>query len=263
MPRVWLALAWHELSERARDRWVLLISFVFAGLASAVTMYSRSADGGAAQLTGPSLVTLASLLIPLIALVLGHDAIVGERERNTLGLLFSLPIGRTGVVVAKYTGRLLALTFSITLGFGLAALAASEQHRGVLSQLWWPSLLLGSAFLSLGMLISSISMRQVTAVSTVIFAWFVLVFFYDLGLLALLVGADGRVSSLTIERLVAANPAGLFRVEMMSRFTAKSTLVDLGIREQSLSRMAPLIWGLWIVMPVACSGIFLWGKKSV
>ena len=51
-----------------------------------------------------SLICLASLLVPLVALVLSHDAIVGERERNTLGLLLSLPVGRFEVVGAKLEG---------------------------------------------------------------------------------------------------------------------------------------------------------------
>ena len=94
MGRVGRALIWHELLERTRDRWVLVISVLFALLASGVGLYGRSAEADVAKLTGPSLVTLASLLVPLVALVLSHDAIVGERERNTLGLLLSLPVGR-------------------------------------------------------------------------------------------------------------------------------------------------------------------------
>jgi Cu-processing system permease protein len=94
MGRVGRALIWHELLERTRDRWVVVISLLFALLATGVGLYGRSAETDVAKLTGPSLVTLASLLVPLVALVLSHDAIVGERERNTLGLLLSLPVGR-------------------------------------------------------------------------------------------------------------------------------------------------------------------------
>jgi Cu-processing system permease protein len=94
MGRVARALVWHEFSERARDRWVLVISILFALLASGVGLYGRGAEAEVAKLAGPSLVTLASLLVPLVALVLSHDAIVGEQERNTLGLLLSLPVSR-------------------------------------------------------------------------------------------------------------------------------------------------------------------------
>jgi Cu-processing system permease protein len=81
MGRVGRALIGYELLERLRDRWVIVISILFALLASAVSLYGRSAESEVSKLTGPSLVTLASLLVPLVALVLSHDAIVGERER--------------------------------------------------------------------------------------------------------------------------------------------------------------------------------------
>ena len=65
MGRVGRALVWHELLERARDRWVLVISALFALLAWGVGLYGQAAEAEVAKLTGPSLVTLASLLVPL------------------------------------------------------------------------------------------------------------------------------------------------------------------------------------------------------
>ena len=138
MGRVARALVVHELSERTRDRWVLVISVLFALLASGVSLYGRSADATASKLTGPSLVTLVGLLVPLVALVLGHDAVVGERERNTLGLLLSLPVNKTEVILAKFTGRLLALAAAIAIGLGAAVAMASADNRGVLMQLFAP-----------------------------------------------------------------------------------------------------------------------------
>jgi ABC-type transport system involved in multi-copper enzyme maturation permease subunit len=44
------------------------------------------------EFTIASLVSLVIYLIPLIALLLGFDAIVGERERGSLDLLLALPI---------------------------------------------------------------------------------------------------------------------------------------------------------------------------
>ena len=67
MGRVGRALVWHEFRERTRDRWVLVISILFALLASGVGLYGRGAEAEAARLAGPSLVTLASLLVPLVA----------------------------------------------------------------------------------------------------------------------------------------------------------------------------------------------------
>lgn len=262
MGRVGRALVWHELVERTRDRWVVAISILFALLASAVGLYGRSAEADVAKLTGPSLVTLASLLVPLVALVLSHDAIVGERERNTLGLLFSLPVSRLEVVIAKFLGRSLALALAVGLGLGAAALVSDPASARALLALLMPTLLLGLAFLSLGILISSATRRQVTAASVVVVVWFSLVFFYDLGLLGMLVVSDGGVSEGTISALVVGNPAGLYRVQMMHIFAGPEVLEDLGLRTGLPSAAITwAIWGAWLVAPVLISGAILSRRK--
>ncbi len=263
MGRVALALAWNEVVERTRDRWVLVISALFALLASGVSLYARSVETAAEGLAGPSLVTLASLLVPLVALVLGHDAIVGERERNTLGLLLSLPVTKAEVVAAKFVGRFLALALAVFVGLGIAVLVAPEGQGSVLAQLFAPALLLGAAFLSLGVLLSAITRRQLTAASLVVAAWFLLVFFYDLGLLGLLVMTDGDVSQSTIAWLVTLNPAGLFRLEMMERFAGPDVLENLGLVVELPGRLtATALWVSWIALPVVLSGLFLARQKS-
>ncbi len=73
-----------------------------------------------------SLASLSIFLLPLIALLLSYDAIVGERERNTLGLLLSMPVGRTEVIVGKFVGRALALCLAVRDRAGAAMLAAAS-----------------------------------------------------------------------------------------------------------------------------------------
>ncbi len=263
MGRVGLSLMLHEFIERLRDRWVLASSLVFALLASAVSAYGSSAGSNAVALTGPSLATLVSLLVPLVAMILSHDAIVGERERNTLGLLLSLPVGRMEVIVAKFVGRGAALAVSICVGLGVASAVAGPEQGQVLLKLIAPTLLLGFAFLSIGMLISSISSRPVSASTMVVIIWFVLVFFFDLALLGLLVVTDGGVSADTISDLVIANPAGLYRIQVLSRLSGAEALANLGmtVGPPSTSLVA-LIWSSWIVGPLLASGAILYRRKA-
>lgn len=264
MGRVGRALVLHELLERTRDRWVLVISVLFALLASAVGLYGRGAEADVAKLTGPSLVTLASLLVPLVALVLSHDAIVGERERNTLGLLLSLPVGRFEVVFAKLIGRGLALTAAVVLGLGAAMLVSDPAGARTLVELAAPTLLLGLAFLSIGVLISTVTRRQVTAASIVVVVWFGLVFFYDLGVLGLLVVTDGALSQGAVSALVVGNPAGLYRVQMMDVFAGPEVLRDLGLASGLPGPLTTgLLWGAWLVLPAALSGALLRRQKVV
>ncbi len=258
MGRVGLSLMLHELIERARDRWVLVSSIVFALLASAVSLYGSSAGANAAALTGPSLVTLVSLLVPLVAMVLSHDAIVGERERNTLGLLLSLPVSRIEVIIAKFLGRGAALAISVCVGLGAASIVAGPGQGDVLLKLIVPTLLLGLSFLSIGMFISSVSSRPVTASAMVVVIWFVLVFFFDLALLGLLVITDGGVSQETIASLVIGNPAGLYRIHVLSELSGPEGLANLGMAVDPPSALRVwLIWLAWIAGPVLASGAIL------
>ena len=264
MSRVARALVWSEFLDRTRDRWVLVISVLFALLASGVSLYGKSAEATAAGLTGPSLVTLASLLVPLVGLVLSHDAIVGERERNTLGLILSLPVSRIEVVLAKVVGRGLALVLALSLGMGAAVLFAGPEEGRVLLSLLGPTLLLGLAFLSVGVLISSITTRQATAASLVVVVWFLLVFFYDLGLLTLLVATDGAVAQDAIAGLVVGNPTGLYRIQMMSELSGPAFLENLGVTAVLPGKGAIYgIWAAWILGPLALSGFALEKTKAL
>jgi Cu-processing system permease protein len=264
MGRVGRALVWHELLERTRDRWVIVISMLFALLASGVGLYGRSAEAEVAKLTGPSLVTLASLLVPLVALVLSHDAIVGERERNTLGLLLSLPVSRFEVVAAKFLGRSLALAAAVAVGLGAAMLVSDPEGAQTLLALMGPTLLLGLAFLSMGLLISTVTRRQVTAASIVVVVWFGLVFLYDLGILGLLVITDGGLPQSVVSALVVGNPAGLYRVQMMYTFAGPEVLNDLGLTTGLPGTATTwLLWASWLGVPAALSGALLSRRKVV
>ena len=261
--RVGRALAVHEFLERTRDRWVLVISLLFALMASGVTLYGRAAEETAAMLTGPSLVTLASLLVPLVALVLGHDCICGERDRNTLGLLLSLPAGASELLVAKIVGRFAALAVSVTLGLGAALVLVDAAGRASLLLLFGPTLLLGASFLVLGVFFSVVTSRPSTSASLAVAAWFLFVFFYDIGLLGALVLTDGGIPSGVIAGLVASNPAGLYRVEMMALFSGPSGFEDLGLASMLPGRAAAaLVWFLWIAGLTAATSVLLARRKS-
>lgn len=265
MGSVGRALVWHELVERARDRWVLVISLLFAALAAGATVYGRGVggEGTAEAMVAPSLVTLASLLVPLVGIVLGHDAVVGERERNTLGLLLTLPASRGEIVAAKYIGRLLAMSLAVVAGLGAAMALSGAAQALVLARLIGPTLLLGAAFLSIGVLLSTIAKRQVTAASMAVAVWFGLVFFYDLGLLGLLVATDGAVDQTTIAQLVYGNPAGLFRVQMMAQFAGPQALESLGMTVALPGQAAQwAIWAAWATVPVFISGMLVGRQQS-
>lgn len=264
MGRVAGALILHELLERARDRWVAVVTVLFALLAVGIAAYGGASDDASAMVTAPSIVTLSALLVPLVALVLGHDAIVGERERHTLGLLLSLPVRRSEVLVAKYVGRLLALVLAVSLGLGAACVVLGPGQRSVVLGLVPPTILLGAAFLSLGVLVSAATRRVATAASLAVAIWFLLVFFYDLGLLALLVATDGAVSQDAIATAVHLNPAGLYRMALLSQLMGVSALEELGMTV-AIPGVAgrTAIWAAWVAVPLGIGAALLSRRRSV
>src|SRR5690606_40865274 len=73
--------------------------------------------------TVASLASLATFLMPLIALLLAYDAIVGEDEGGTLMLLMTYPISRGPILLGKFVGHGLILALAGHSGFGCAAVA--------------------------------------------------------------------------------------------------------------------------------------------
>ncbi len=213
-------LAGKEFRDRLRNRWVLAVALVFTAFSLAITYFGSAAQGvvgpRSIELTIASLVSLVIYLIPLIALLLGFDAIVGERERGSLDLLLAHPVTRLELLLGKYLGLAAALSLSTLIGFALVGLllwqrfgeAGLYHYSGfVLS-----SILLGLAFLSLALLISVLARDRTRASGLAISLWFVLVLVFDLALMGLLVASQGQVGGDALAYVLLLNPADLFRI---------------------------------------------------
>jgi Cu-processing system permease protein len=215
-----ITIAQKEFRERMRNRWVLAVAVIFTVFALVIAYFGAAQQGAVGfksiDLTIASLVSLAIYLVPLIALILGYDAIVGERERGSLDLLLSMPLTRLELLLGKYFGLSAALAFSTLAGFGLVGVILSYQldmqslfhYAGFM----FSALLMGMAFLSLAMLISVMAGNKVVASGVAIGMWFLYVLVYDLILLGLLVLTEGQAADQVFPLLLMLNPADVFRV---------------------------------------------------
>ena len=92
------AIAAKEIREGLRNRWIVATTLLLGALALTLSFLGSAPTGtvGASPLDVMvvSLSSLTIFLIPLIALLLSHDAIVGESERGTLLLLLAYPVRR-------------------------------------------------------------------------------------------------------------------------------------------------------------------------
>lgn len=257
-----LALAGKEFRDRFRNRWVLAVAVVFTVFSLMITYFGAAVQGQigprSIELTIASLVSLVIYLIPLIALLLGFDAIVGERERGSLDLLLALPITRLELLLGKFLGLAGALTLSTVAGFALVAVLLFQQFSfaGLYHYLGFvlSSVLLGLAFLSLAMLLSVLARDRTRASGLAIALWFALVLVFDLLLLGLLVASGGELGGDAFAYLLLLNPADIFRIlnifslDDVRRLYGLASIVPPALGQAWLMGGAMLVW---IVGPLA------------
>lgn len=246
-----------ELRDALRNRWFLLFTVAFGGLALALSALIQPTVAGlqlaSYSRTAASLINLVLLFVPLIGLTLGAANLVNDRETGALAYLLSQPVTRAEVLLGKYAGLALALTTSLCLGFGIAGFALAWQGRvqdagGYLFTVLL-SCLLGLVMLGVGFALSATAQRTSAALGGALFLWLMLVFIGDLGLMGTAI-----VTRLPIEGvfyLSALNPLQLFK--MASILTIQANLEVLG----PAGLYATAQFGA-VLLPMMIAGLLLW-----
>ena len=257
-----LVLAQKELLDARRNRWFLLYTVAFAGLALALAWLGLSGAGsyGLAGFgrTGASLINLVLLIVPLMGLTLGALSLAGERERGSLLYLLSQPITQFEVLAGKYLGLGLALLAALALGFGLSGLLIAWQgstaHTWDYLSLTVLAFFLALISLSLGFLISAFLRKGSMAIGIALFLWLVLVFFGDLGVMGTAIMLRMKIGELFA--LALLNPLQVFKIAAI--LTIRGNWEVLGpaglyaLRTYGEWAMALLIAIItaWIVLPL-------------
>lgn len=254
-------IAAKEFRDRMRNRWVLTVAVVFAVFALAIAYFGAAQQGAVGlrgiEVTIASLVSLVIYLVPLIALILGFDAIVGERERGSLDLLLSMPLTRAELLCGKYLGLLLALTCATVIGFGLVGVLLATQLP--LDALYhyigfvFSAVLLGASFLSLAVTVSVFVTDRGRASSAAIGLWFFFVLIFDLLLLGALVAGGGAWGSDWLPYLLLFNPADVFRIINIFGIEDIRTMYGLAtVFPEALARPGLLgaVMLAWVVAPL-------------
>lgn len=260
-----LLIAGKEIQESLRNRWVLATTLLLAALALTLTLLGSAPTGSVAvQPLGVvivSLVSLSVLLLPLIALLLSHDSIVGEIERGTMLLLLSYPVGRFQVLFGKFVGHLAVLGFATILGYGIAALVLGATGTEIDSDsllafatMVMSSVLLGAVFVAIGYLVSSLVRERATAAGIAIGVWLAFVVLYDMGLLGLLVMDQGRnISASTLNLLLLANPTDVYRMLNLAGTSGVSTFAGVAALSNAMTVGATTLLAvllLWALLPL-------------
>jgi Cu-processing system permease protein len=267
MNSVW-TIARKELSDSLRNRWLLAIAIVFAVLAAGIAWFGAAASGQVGYASTPatiaSLASLGIFLIPLIALLLAYDAIVGEDEGGTLLLLMTYPLSRGQLLFGKFLGHGLTLAFATILGFGVAgiAIAVLVEDVGItdlaLAMLRFigSTILLGWSFIALAYVVSVRASEKPVAAGLALAIWFFFVLVFDLLLLGSLVASEGKLNPELLPWLLMLNPTDIYRLLNILAFGEGRQLSGV----LSLGSDLPIGQGglwlgllLWCVLPLTAA----------
>ena len=248
-----------------------MITLVMTGLALMLSFLGSAPTGTTSvsplAVTVVSLSSLSIFFIPLIALLLAYDSVVGEAERGTLILLLTHPVSRTEVIIGKFIGHLFLLTIAIVVGYGVAGLTISlTAEAGFAGQEWdsfirllISSVLLGAVFLSVGYVISAGLRERGTAAAVAIGVWLLFVLLYDMGLLALLASDGGdALNGSVVKWLMLFNPTDSYRMFNLTSSEATALLSGMsGLNADNRASDTSLILMMlaWVIVPLmaACA----------
>lgn len=111
----WQVVARHDGRQTLGARPVrLLLYLLAAGVLLGAYVYPVMGTEPITTARFPGFVTgWLTTLVPVLGIVLGYNAVVGDRESGSLSLSLSLPISREDVVVGTFVGRAAVLTAAI------------------------------------------------------------------------------------------------------------------------------------------------------
>ncbi|MCJ7581779.1 MAG: ABC transporter permease [Candidatus Aminicenantes bacterium] len=132
----------------------------------------------------PDFMYIVKVVLSLVALLFGFDQISQERERGTLRQMLSNPTSRARVLVGKWVGNFLSLSVPfilvVLLGFAFVNLnrdihfSANQLVR--LALIFCVTLFYIALFLSLGILISTVTRKAAISVVALLLIWVLMVF---------------------------------------------------------------------------------------
>lgn len=132
------------------------------------------------------LLFIVKFVLSLVAIILTFNMICGEKESGTLRLLLSNPIPRDSVLLGKLLSVFVTLVVPLVLGLLMSILvlrlvgdsrAGAGNQWGILGALLGISMLYIGVFVNLGMLVSVLVSRSLTAITALLFLWSSLIAF--------------------------------------------------------------------------------------
>ena len=214
-----------ELQNAVRTKWVAGGGIAFALSAVGVVLLGmRSVGELGLSGIGPaatSLLSVAMLLPPLIALLLGAGAIAGGRERGTLQMMLVQPGTRKTYVAGAFLGLTMAMWLMLAIGLGAAAVVlvavADAGDLRTLSGVAVGTFTAATACVSIGIFISSFCATRSQATAWSVVVWFFFGIGADLFLLSIVpaldIGNGGVLAAILVNPVETARTLALLVID--------------------------------------------------
>jgi ABC-2 type transport system permease protein len=141
-----------------------------------------------------SFIDLVGILVPLVAIALGFDAVGGEFNRRTLSRVLAQPIYRDALLLGKFLAGLLTLAICLlalwllVIGFGLILLGVPPGGAETARMLGFlvATILYGGVWLAVAMLFSTLFRAPAPAFIAAAALWLLFLLFWDADIAPLL-----------------------------------------------------------------------------
>ena len=271
-PKTIYTIAKKEFMDNIRSKWIILISIIFIIL----TILSAYVAGGGndevfggMEATVVSLMSIYTLLIPIIAILLGFATIAGEAEAGALSVVLSYPVKRVEVLLGKFLGLGGVLAVTPLIGFGLsgvviAAVIGTDEGLAFLAFIAL-AIVLGLMYLSLIICISALARTRVRAIAggVALFFWAMI---YGVIIMAIYMGTGGNITELMTGQAtypewlfgsIVFSPGDLNQMAVMRAFGLNQAM-GISIEAPDWMNMPFLlvIQLIWILVPLILAYFF-------
>jgi|TARA_B100001964_G_scaffold167309_1_gene183765 Cu-processing system permease protein len=249
---IW-AIAFEELSDRLRSRWIWTVSGLVLVTSLAITFLGTApvgvvgASGSGAVMA--SLLNLAVYLVPLLALVMGAGVIIDEKRRGVLDLILAYPVSSSEYFVGTFVGYAAALSIALVSSFvptGIVLSVTTGVNTGEFVRLLLLVLALGTVFLALSFLVSILSRDHARGIAVSVLVWILAVFVFDLALVGGLMIYPGDVPLALFGSALLLNPTDIFRLLAFSWVGSAASPLGLATVAPPISSAVLVVaLGIW------------------
>jgi len=180
-PKKIMAITRKEFMDNVRNRWSLALTFIFILLTLVISYFGATQGGGTVGFQGfedtvAGMTSITAFLLPLIAIMQGYGAIIGERENGSLGVVLGCPVSRFDVIIGKFLGLGSVMFVTIFAGFGIAGLVVAALSTGtdwiIYLGFILSTFIFTMVYLGFSIMMSTLASKRSTSIAGSIFLFF-------------------------------------------------------------------------------------------